>query len=51
MRICIDEKTDVFAKLKEFPYDPHEYWVVAGAAMVLLAVILLITKKRMTTAE
>ena len=32
------KKTDVLAKLKEFPYDPHEYWVVAGAAMVVYGI-------------
>ena len=31
-------KSDVLAKLKEFPYDPHEYWVVAGAAMVVYGI-------------
>ena len=39
---CEDEermrKSDVIAKLQEFPYDPKEYWVVAGAAMVLYGI-------------
>lgn len=28
-------QSDILAKLKAFPYDPKEYWVIAGAAMVL----------------
>ena len=28
-------KEDIAARLKEFPYDPKDYWVVAGGAMVL----------------
>ena len=31
-------KSDVLVKLQEFPYDPKEYWVVAGAAMVLYGI-------------
>ncbi|MBO4915262.1 MAG: hypothetical protein J5449_08660 [Oscillospiraceae bacterium] len=29
------KKSDIAARLREFPYDPGEYWVVAGGAMVL----------------
>ena len=32
------KKTDVTAKLKEFPYDTKEYWVIAGAALVLYGI-------------
>ena len=32
------KKSDVLVKLEEFPYDPHEYWIVAGAAMVLYGI-------------
>lgn len=28
-------KTDITARLKAFPYDPEEYWVITGGAMVL----------------
>ena len=28
-------KTDILAILRELPYDPGEYWVVTGGAMVL----------------
>ena len=29
------KKADLAARLRDFPYDPNEYWVVAGGAMVL----------------
>lgn len=29
------KKADIDARLREFPYDPGEYWVLAGGAMVL----------------
>ena len=29
------KKADILARLRDFPYDPGEYWVVAGGAMVL----------------
>ena len=28
-------KAEMMAKLKAFPYDPAEYWVITGGAMVL----------------
>ena len=28
-------RTDILARLQDFPYDPGEYWVVTGGAMVL----------------
>ena len=31
-------KDEILAKLKALPYDPKEYWVVAGAAMVLYGI-------------
>ena len=29
------KKPEILAKLRALPYDPGEYWLVAGAAMVL----------------
>ena len=28
-------KAEIIEKLRAFPYDPGEYWVLAGGAMVL----------------
>ena len=28
-------RSDILAKLRDFPYDPGEYWVITGGAMVL----------------
>lgn len=30
-------KNEILSRLSAFPYDPKEYWLVAGAAMVLYA--------------
>lgn len=29
------DKNEILEKLKEFPYDTHEYWINAGSAMVM----------------
>ena len=31
-------KQDILNNLRTFPYDPKEYWVVAGSAMVLYGI-------------
>ena len=31
-------KAEMIAKLKVFPYDPAEYWVITGGAMVLYGI-------------
>ena len=31
-------KAEMTAKLKAFPYDPAEYWVITGGAMVLYGI-------------
>ena len=31
-------KAEMIAKLKAFPYDPAEYWVITGGAMVLYGI-------------
>ena len=31
-------KAEMMAKLKAFPYDPAEYWVITGGAMVLYGI-------------
>ena len=29
------KKAEMIARLRDFPYDPREYWVITGGAMVL----------------
>lgn len=31
-------KTDIIARLEALPYDPEEYWVITGGAMVLYGI-------------
>ena len=32
------KKADIIARLNMFPYDPEEYWVITGSAMVLYGI-------------
>ncbi|MBQ6654473.1 MAG: hypothetical protein IJM79_03000 [Erysipelotrichaceae bacterium] len=31
-------KTDIIAKMKDFPYEKEDYWIITGAALVLYGI-------------